>query len=80
MKVLKYLFFLILLLFIGVAVYFGTQDGDYHVSETRIINAPPEVVFQNINDYRNWENWGSWMKDETVKINYPEITSGEGAS
>ncbi|PKP25341.1 MAG: AraC family transcriptional regulator [Bacteroidetes bacterium HGW-Bacteroidetes-2] len=80
MKILKYLFFLILILFIGVAVYFGTQDGNFAVSETKTIDAPVEVVFQNINDYRNWETWGSWMEDETIKINYPESTSGEGAS
>lgn len=80
MKILKYLFFLILILFIGVAVYFGTQDGNFTVSESKIIDAPAEVVFQNINDYRNWESWGSWMEDETLKINYPENTLGEGAS
>ena len=80
MKILKYLFFLILILFIGAAVYFGTQDGSFTVSESKIIDAPAEVVFQNINDYRNWESWGSWMEDESLKINYPENTSGEGAS
>ncbi len=80
MKLLKYLFFLILILFVGVALYFGTQDGDYSITETRVIDAPAEVVFQQINDFKNWEKWGSWMKDESVKINYPENTSGEGAS
>ncbi len=80
MKILKYLFFLILILIIGVAVYFGTQDGNFAVSESRIIDAPAEVVYQNINDYKNWESWGSWMEEESLRINYPENTVGEGAS
>lgn len=80
MKFLKYLFFLILILFVGVALYFGTQDGDYSITETRIIDAPAEVVFEQVNDFRNWEEWGSWMNDSSAKINYPEKTSGVDAS
>ncbi len=79
MKFFKYLFFLLLILFIGVALYFGTQDGHFSVSETREINAPVEVVFEHVNDFKNWQKWGSWMDDESVKINYPDITSGKGA-
>lgn len=80
MKFFKYLFFLLLILFIGVALYFGTQDGDFSVTETRVIHAPVEVVFEHVNDFKNWEKWGSWMQDESLKINYPQKTSGEGAS
>src|SRR5690606_20803061 len=32
------------------------------------------------NDYKNWESFGSWMDDALLKINYPQITSGVGAS
>lgn len=79
MKFFKYLFFLVLILFIGVALYFGTQDGHFSVSETREMNAPPEVVFEEVNDFKNWQKWGSWMNNESLKINYPDITSGKGA-
>tara|TARA_R110000850_G_C9996309_1_gene468291 strand:+ start:18464 stop:19525 length:1062 start_codon:yes stop_codon:yes gene_type:complete len=79
MKFLKYLFFLLLILFVGVALYFGTQDGDFSITETRVIDAPAEVIFEQVNDFKNWEQWGSWMNDASVKINYPEKTSGEGS-
>ncbi|MEX0996519.1 MAG: SRPBCC family protein [Flavobacteriaceae bacterium] len=79
MKFFKYLFFLLLIVFIGVALYFGTQDGDFSVSETREMNAPPEVVFEEVNDFKNWQKWGSWMNHENLKINYPDNTSGKGA-
>lgn len=79
MKFFKYLFFLILILFIGVALYFGTQEGRFSVAETKEINAPIEMVFEHVNDFKNWQKWGSWMQDESLKINYPDVTSGKGA-
>lgn len=80
MKFLKYLLFLLLILITGALLYFATKDGKFEVNESRVIDAPVEVVFNFINDYKNWEAFGSWMDDETLKINYPQITSGVGAS
>ncbi|MGB3774870.1 MAG: SRPBCC family protein [Leeuwenhoekiella sp.] len=81
MKIIKYLFFLILLVFIGGALYFATKDGSYQIEKSEIIEAPVSVVFKKVNDYKTWENWGPWKKeDSTMVFNYPEKTSGEGAS
>ncbi len=81
MKIIKYLLFLILLLFIGSAIYFGTKDGTYDIQDSQVINAPIEVVFSEVNDFKNWENWGPWKKeDPTISFTYAEKTSGEGAS
>ncbi len=81
MKILKYLLFLILIVLIGGAIYFGTQDGVFDVADSKIINAPAEVVYDNVKDYKNWKTWGPWMElDPNVKVNYAEKTEGEGAS
>jgi predicted transcriptional regulator YdeE len=81
MKILKYLLFLILIIIIGSAIYFGTKDGTYDIQDSLVIQAPPEVVFNKVNDYRSWENWGPWKKeDSTITFTYAEKTSGEGAS
>lgn len=81
MKILKYLLFLILILLIGGAIYFGTKDGSFDVAESKIINAPSEVVYDNVKDYKNWKAWGPWMElDPNIKVNYAEKTEGEGAS
>ena len=81
MKLLKYFFFLILIVVIGGAIYFGTQDGTYAVTESKVINAPASLIFNNVNDFKNWQSWGPWMaKDPDVKINYAEQTAGEGGS
>ncbi|MCB0466138.1 MAG: SRPBCC family protein [Aequorivita sp.] len=81
MKILKYLLFLILLIIIGSAIYFGTKDGTYDIKDSLVIQAPPEVVFNKVNDYKSWEKWGPWKKeDSTMTFTYAEKTSGEGAS
>ena len=81
MKILKYLLFLILIIIIGSAIYFGTKDGTYDIQDSMVIAAPPEVVFNKVNDYKNWETWGPWKKeDPSITYTYAEKTSGEGAS
>lgn len=81
MKILKYLFFLILILLIGGAIYFATKDGSFDIAKSKTINAPAEVIYNNVKDFKNWEAWGPWMtEDEAIEINYAEKTEGEGAS
>lgn len=80
MKILKYLLFLILLVIIGTAIYFGTKDGTYTIEDSMVIPAPSEVVFDKVNDLKSWETWGPWKKDDNITFTYAEKTSGEGAS
>ncbi len=79
MKIIKYLFFLLLIAIIAGAIYIATKDGEYHIEETTIVDAPVSVVFNEVNNYYNWEAWGPWSNetdDIIVKYN-PEIR-GEG--
>ena len=81
MKILKYLFFLLLIVIIGGAIYFATKDGSFDVAKTKTIAAPAEVVYNNVKNFKNWEEWGPWMEeDPDIEIKYAEKTEGEGAS
>lgn len=81
MKILKYLFFLFLIVIIGGAVYFGTKDGNYDIASSKKIVAPTSLIFNQVNDYKNWQVWGPWMdRDPNIKMNFAENTIGEGAS
>ena len=81
MKILKYLLFLILIVIIGGSIYFGTKDGSFDAAETRTIQAPSQVIYDNIKDFKNWESWGPWMaEDPDLEFAYAEKTEGEGAS
>ena len=81
MKVLKYIFILVLILVIGICIYISTLNGNYDVKQSRTIKAPIEVVFNEVNDYKNWKNWGPWYElDPTIVASFPEVTFGVGAS
>ncbi len=80
MRILKYIFLLILLALVGITVYVATQKGDFEVTKSRIIKTPRSTVFDYVNDYKNWETFGSWMqKDSNIKFNYDAKTIGAGA-
>ncbi|MCH9660224.1 MAG: SRPBCC family protein [Bacteroidetes bacterium] len=81
MKLLKYIFFLLLIVIIGGAVYFGTQDGSYNIMESKVINAPSSVVYNNVNDYKNWPAWSPWLeKDPETVLTYGTSTTGKDAN
>lgn len=81
MKLLKNIFLLILIVFISISIYIALIDGNYDVKKSHTIKAPIEVIFNEVNDFKNWENWGPWYElDSTIVAVFPEITSGVGAS
>jgi effector-binding domain-containing protein len=81
MRILKYLFLLFLLAVFASTVYVATLKGDFEVERSIIINSPRTTLFNYINDFRNWETFGSWKKeDPTMIFNYPKNTVGAGGS
>lgn len=58
-----------------------TQPPTFHVERSTTIEAPPEVVFAQINDLHQWSNWNPFEKvDPTIKMTYEGLSSGVGAS
>ena len=81
MKILKYLFFLFLIIIIGASVYIATKNGSYQVERQQMIAAPQEVIYDEVNDFTTWQDWEAWSKNnEDLIVNYGEVTSGDGAS
>lgn len=81
MKILKYVLLLLLVVVVAGAIYVATRPNSFEVSRSKVIKAPPAVVFNNVSDFKNWEAWNPWMeKDTTIKATYPEQTSGIGGS
>ncbi len=81
MRILKYIFLLLLLSLVTLSIFIATQKGDYVVERSKIINAPKTAVFNYVNDYRNWADFGSWAaEDSQMKFIYPQNTIGRGAS
>lgn len=80
MKILKYLFLLLLLSLVALSIFVATQKGDFTVERSKVINSPKSAVFNYVNDYKNWSDFGSWTaQDPEIKINYTQNTVGKGA-
>jgi hypothetical protein len=66
---------------VALSIFVATQKGDFTVERSKVINSPKAAVFNYVNDYKNWEDFGSWItQDPEMKINYPQNTIGKGAS
>lgn len=81
MKSVKYVIFILLIVIIGSSMYVAVQPNSYDITRNRTINAPAAVIFNNVNDFKNWESWSPWVEKESgLQITYPEQTSGTGGS
>lgn len=80
MRILKYIFLLVLLSLVALSIFVATQKGDFIVERSKVINSPKSAVFNYVNDFRNWEDFGSWITENPeTKINYSQNTVGNGA-
>jgi len=81
MRILKYLLLLFLLSLVALSIFIATQKGEYFIERSRVINSPVVSVYNYVNDYRNWEDFGTWSDDDAgMRFIYPENTVGKGAS
>lgn len=81
MKILKRILLLLLVLVVGFLIYAAMQPGAYEVNRTKVLKAPIDVVYGNVSDYKNWEEWGPWKEeDPSMTFAYDGQTKGVGAT
>lgn len=81
MRILKYLFLLLLLSLVASTIFVATQKGEFTVERSKIINSPKSSVFNYANDTKNWEEWNSLaVGDSLIKITRSQNTIGKGSS
>ena len=78
MKIIKYLFLITVLLFVGLTVYVSTQSAQYKIIKTKIIKTPKNEVYNYVNDLKNWNNFIEENSNFT-KLTSSTKTSGAGA-
>jgi effector-binding domain-containing protein/ribosome-associated toxin RatA of RatAB toxin-antitoxin module len=77
MKALKYIFFLLLIAVIGLAIYVAIQPNNYSFERSRIIEVPTSILFNKVNDYKTWSGFSPWLEQEpNATLTYGEKTSG----
>ncbi len=77
MKSLKYLFFFLL----GIAVLIGGlglfAKSSYHIERSIAIDAPKNLVYDQIRLFKNFHDWSPWSKLDTTMILTYSGTDGE---
>lgn len=77
MKALKYILFLLLIGFIGLAIFVAVQPNEFNFSRSKVIKAPTSLIFNKVNNYKNWSSFSPWIElDPEATLTYGEKTSG----
>ena len=80
MRIIKYLFFLLLLSLVALSIFIATQKGEFKVERSKIINSQRSSVFSFANDLKNWKDWNSLaVEDSLMNITYSNKTIGIGS-
>jgi hypothetical protein len=68
-------------LIVAFVILVATRPSQFRVTRRGAINAPPEVVFPQINNLHNWQGWSPWAKlDPSAKNSYDGPAEGVGSS
>ena len=64
-----------------VIIGIATQPAEFQVERVALISAPPEVVFEQVNDPHKFQDWSPWARmDPDSRITFAGTASGPGAS
>lgn len=81
MRILKYLFLLLLLSLVALSIFVATQKGEFVVEKSKIINSPKAAVYNYVNDAKNFKDWNSLaVEDSLINLTLSETTIGTGSS
>lgn len=80
MKTLKRLLLIVVSLAILFVIIGFFLPGEIKVARSITIDAPIEMVYDQVDNLHNWEKWSPWHKlDTAMKITYHEGGIGKGA-
>lgn len=51
-------------LLLGLCAVVAAQPSEFALERSGTVNAPPEVVFAQVNDFHQWARWSPWEKME----------------
>lgn len=79
-KLLGYLALGLVIVVAALAGIVAMQPADFSIARSATIAAPAPVVFEQVNDFHNWDAWSPWAKlDPNMKQSYEGAPAGAGA-
>ena len=62
-------------------VFIATRPDTFHLERSTRVDAPPDVVFAQVNDFKNWDAWSPWAKlDPNMTKTLGGAPAGVGAT
>jgi len=62
-------------------VMVAMQPDDFMYKRSAMVNAPPEKVFEQVNDFKKWDAWSPWAKiDPAMTTTYSGPPTGVGSA
>ncbi len=70
----------VVVVIVAVLVFAYTRPDTFRVERSTTIKAPPQKIFDAINDFHRWAEWSPWENiDPQLKRTYSGAASGVGA-
>jgi len=79
MKTIKILTTILIVLIVGTLVWAAFLPSEVNIKQSIKIKAPAAVVYDQVNDLRNWDNWSPY-KDSTLLSQFRGPIRGVGAT
>ena len=77
---LKKIVLALLAIVVILAIVIQLQPSTFSLKRSATISAPAEKLFEQVNDFHNWDKWSPWAKlDPNMKASYAGPTAGIGA-
>jgi uncharacterized protein YndB with AHSA1/START domain len=74
---------IVVVLIVAVAAVLGiaaAKPGTFRIQRSASIKAPPEKIFEILNDFNRWPSWSPWEKlDPAMKRTHSGAANGPGA-
>ena len=71
----------LLLVLVAFAGFVATRPGDFRITRSRTVAAPPDLVYGYVSDFHHWPEWSPWEKlDANMKKEISGATAGPGAT
>ncbi|HQZ97842.1 MAG TPA: SRPBCC family protein [Pyrinomonadaceae bacterium] len=70
----------VVLIVVVFCIVVALQPSDFKITRSVTLNARAATVFEQVNDFHNWEAWSPWAKiDPAMKATYSGPPAGVGA-
>ena len=80
-KFLKILIVILVLLLVLAIIAMFVSPVQLKLEESETMDAPPNMIYNIVNDFKTWETWSPWAEMDPNAVNtYSEKTSGVGAT